>query len=580
MGRFVQVGLFYRTAYRRIDVWILLKAQKKQALLDSNMFPSNASIKHQKIFAAEKIIADISSGLYRSPAAALKELISNAHDADASQVVIDTSPPHFNVLVIRDNGDGMLLDDFLEHMKHIGGSKKRIVKGDTTKTGRKIIGRIGIGMLAVAQLGFRFYVSSTIKGSAKRFIAEVNLEPFHKDDAALKSMGRFKADGKVDIGAVAYIDDLDERKDTHYTVITIPDVKKGIIAEMTGNVRDVMGTSEELDIRKHKAKSFREVIEVMRRSRRADASLDGYYYMLWELGLLSPVNYVDEGPFQSAKRNIENASEFKSEITENFQLFVDGIEIRRPQLFPSACAWRENYSGLAPFVHPFVFDKDIAGHQLKYYGYVYVQRPRIDPEEFKGLHIRIRNVGIGTYDKSWMGYPFDEGIKFGQVSGELFVQEGLESALNIDRDSFMETHVHYQAMRAHVWHVLRNEVFPEFKKRASDFRAYQKRKISEDKQQQFHEQLSELPAPFILEGFKKVSDIQHPALMNVIGIDADNLLIDNKYWNEIVNKHSLSTSEQDRLRKVIIVLLSSEILSTVPDDEIDAILNSFAEAIK
>src|SRR5262245_2177033 len=55
---------------------------------------------------AASVIADISAGIYRSPAGALKELISNAFDADARVVRISTGAPHFNTFTCTDEGSG------------------------------------------------------------------------------------------------------------------------------------------------------------------------------------------------------------------------------------------------------------------------------------------------------------------------------------------------------------------------------------------------------------------------------------------------------------------------------------------
>ncbi|MCH8286794.1 ATP-binding protein, partial [candidate division KSB1 bacterium] len=91
-----------------------------------------------------KIIADLAQGLYRSPADALKELISNSYDADSPSVNIDFSDD-FSVLTVRDLGCGMTLDDFITVMETIGGSSKRSIDTDymdVTESGRKIIGRI------------------------------------------------------------------------------------------------------------------------------------------------------------------------------------------------------------------------------------------------------------------------------------------------------------------------------------------------------------------------------------------------------------------------------------------------------
>lgn len=433
----------------------------------NHLFPADKKLKKQDIVAAQKIIADISSGVYRSPAAALKELVSNAYDADATKVTIATDAPHFRTLVIEDNGTGMTIEKFLQVITHIGGSRKRLDSDVSDVFHRRLIGRIGIGMLAVAQLGNRFYVSSTVRGSKKRFTAEVNLEPFHREDAALKNMAKIDLDGKVQIGAVRYVDELPEAEDVHYTVITVPDAKKGLISEMTSAVRKAVGAQEALVLGGEKLTNFANLIETVRAAQRADLVLDGYYYMLWELALLAPLNYLSNGPFDQSRRNIEGAAAFKPPHVKNFQLLVDGTELFRPQLFPNTKAF--NYPSPDPKLYLLDYDKQLAGRRLRFTGYVYTQQPRIHPEEFKGVHIRIRDVGIGKYDKSWLGYPFDEGIKFGQVTGEVYVEDGLEPALNIDRDSFRETDVHYQAMRAYIWDLLRTKIFPDFKSRSKKF---------------------------------------------------------------------------------------------------------------
>ena len=43
----------------------------------------------------QRVLARITDGIYRQPASALRELISNAYDADATEVVILTDAPRF-----------------------------------------------------------------------------------------------------------------------------------------------------------------------------------------------------------------------------------------------------------------------------------------------------------------------------------------------------------------------------------------------------------------------------------------------------------------------------------------------------
>ncbi len=81
----------------------------------------------------------------------------------------------------------------------------------------------------------------------------------------------------------------------------------------------------------------------------------------------------------------------------------------------------------------------------------YWQKTRILPRELAGLLIRVRNVAVGSYDTTYLGYPKHEGWKFSQMTGELYVEEGLDEALNIDRASFRETDEAYVALQKFVF---------------------------------------------------------------------------------------------------------------------------------
>ena len=63
-----------------------------------------------EINAAARIIGDISTGIYRSPANALKELVSNSFDAGATEVIINTDHPAFSNVSCFDNGPGLSVD--------------------------------------------------------------------------------------------------------------------------------------------------------------------------------------------------------------------------------------------------------------------------------------------------------------------------------------------------------------------------------------------------------------------------------------------------------------------------------------
>src|SRR5690349_13316878 len=76
-----------------------------------------------------RVLARVTDGIYRQPGSALRELISNAYDADASQVAIRTDRPRFSRFEIEDNGLGMTPQTLVHVLNHIGGSSKRTSLG-------------------------------------------------------------------------------------------------------------------------------------------------------------------------------------------------------------------------------------------------------------------------------------------------------------------------------------------------------------------------------------------------------------------------------------------------------------------
>ena len=90
---------------------------------------------------------------------ALHELFKNAHDAYADQVKVDYYRSH-GLLVLRDDGVGMTLDDFETRWLTLGTDSKLGAAGsmippyaDPDKPPRRTLGEKGIGRLAIATIG-------------------------------------------------------------------------------------------------------------------------------------------------------------------------------------------------------------------------------------------------------------------------------------------------------------------------------------------------------------------------------------------------------------------------------------------
>ena len=91
------------------------------------------------------IVKHLSVGLYRNYALAIKEQISNAYDAGATEVKIKLDLRNKKI-IIRDNGRGMSHGQFKEEFLNIGRHTTPAKNPD--ELGRMRIGTFGIGFLA------------------------------------------------------------------------------------------------------------------------------------------------------------------------------------------------------------------------------------------------------------------------------------------------------------------------------------------------------------------------------------------------------------------------------------------------
>ena len=354
---------------------------------------------------AVSVLADISVGIYRTPANALKELISNAFDANATHVVISTGYPYFNPMTCRDNGDGMSSKEFRGIMKRIGGSVKRKNGKQYTNMGRPIIGKIGIGILAIAQICKNFTIISSQKGSNTKFEAHVDFIGLTGDEAKETSMGSRAAKR---IGNYKLFENLPEESDAHYTRIILEDIDPGFkdrLLETGGPENKIRGYR----FKKGDPKALSEFSEWLTKTNAR--AIPDYFRLLWELSITCPVPYLPNGPIKGQDDVIPDIKENLEKY--DFSVKIDGLELRKLILFPTSTEIStkdEDY-----LVFPVEFDNKVGGSRLAFKGYIYHQRISIQPPELRGLLIRVRNVAIGMYDKSLMNYPKAQGPRMAGI---------------------------------------------------------------------------------------------------------------------------------------------------------------------
>jgi len=85
--------------------------------------------------------------------------------------------------------------------------------------------------------------------------------------------------------------------------------------------------------------------------------------------------------------------------------------------------------------------REFSGGPLAFEAYLF-WTPKIAPTEHQGSLIRIHGSSGTLFDPTFMRYQVSEQTRLRQITCEIFVSEGLDSALNIDRESFNNAHPH------------------------------------------------------------------------------------------------------------------------------------------
>lgn len=451
------------------------------------------SEKWKRIVLSAKVFGHLSQGLYRTPAGAIKELISNSFDADARLVRIHTDFPRFTTFSCEDDGNGMSLDEFKRLVdRGIGNSFKRTGEEvATTALGRPFIGRLGLGILALAQICTQFNIRSHHKESKTAFEATIKFPPYTRQemDKVAKRAAQTNEDvlgGEYTVREVLYdASKLGVRVFTKYLRESFRKVMSDL--ERFGN----RTTEEEYEPYGTFAE-FLEVIYAGPNPTQSLSRLSDYDELLFGLALAAPLPFV-------ASRNVAVKlpliADRQAALTEfDFEVHVDNLKLAHPVYLPAdthdhpaskcklgtprtlsfmlkdgpvkeLCEVLQTKITIAGFdetmnLYEFEYDRMVAGRQLAFNGYLFQQTSRLFPRDIQGDLIRINNVAIGKYDNTILGYPLAEGPRYTMVSSEIFIEAGFEDALNIDRDSFNELHAHYIRVRAYLHGLLHERIFP------------------------------------------------------------------------------------------------------------------------
>ncbi len=474
----------------------------------------------------EQVIARVTDGIYRQPASALRELISNAYDADASRVVIKTDAPRFGRIVVEDDGHGMSPETLAHLLLHIGGSAKRnqigaqlgITAADNpsrSPKGRRLIGKIGIGLFSVSQLTHTFQIITKVQGGAHRTIATVALRQFGESSDAKKDA----SDATFETGLVKIWREKAADKKSHGTTIVLTTIRPQARDTLQSReIWSVIEQNEELGEREEKQAieppkyhigrvdkdgltlkkspsgkswalpwqrsdkaevAFRKLVNSVwdellesNPNPQLDKLFDYYLRMVWQLALSEPLPYVDGHIFDEpssgwastyelsnnqkgtakrlpdSKQSIRKALGLTDPIDEPgpFNVYIDDLKLSRPIRFKGLPTTKHSLKKPLVFIGKCdqTFAKlplELSGGPLSFEAYLF-WTPKIAPTEHQGSLIRIHGSSGTLFDPTFMRYQISELTRLRQITCEIFVSEGLDSALNIDRESFNNAHPH------------------------------------------------------------------------------------------------------------------------------------------
>lgn len=124
-----------------------------------------------------RIIDNLGINMYTSLPPVISEIIANSWDADASEVEVDIPDTEINddyTIIIKDNGTGMTFDELNSAYLQIGRNRRNDLGTDKTSGGRKVIGRKGLGKLAVFGIGEKVEIQSIKDNHKVVFLMKLN----------------------------------------------------------------------------------------------------------------------------------------------------------------------------------------------------------------------------------------------------------------------------------------------------------------------------------------------------------------------------------------------------------------------
>ncbi len=343
----------------------------------------------------KRIVKILSESTYENFPAALKEIITNSYDADASEVIIKVDAQKEQIS-IEDNGRGMSEAEF-DFFLTIAGIKRE-KQGGTTPSGRHIVGKFGVGFLAIFPFFNNYSIESKKNGSDEILTASI---PCYK----YFSSGKFVEVSEIPIQGHIKIDK--SKLNLSFTRITL----SGFTSMANAFFHPEKGIQ-------HRRDSIK--------------SLSGIDRIKWRLEEDLPIKFDDE------KLNVLTRS-YSSNLPFNVLLNGDQL-LRRTygkqilEINSKELSFQRVYGNEKLEIN----EKDIIQiGKIKFHYFILTNKKAIHPFQARGIKKRNLNIGVG--DRTSFG--LDSEVKGGRsrlqwLTGEVLIIEGLNDLINVNRTDF------------------------------------------------------------------------------------------------------------------------------------------------
>lgn len=333
----------------------------------------------KKITVDKRIITILSGSTYNNFPKALKEILTNSYDADASEVKIKIDIKN-EIITVEDNGHGMSEDDFDFYLRIAG--KSRSTK-EHTLSGRKRIGQFGVGFLSVFPFCKTYNIESKKKGTSDIFFASIPNHRFTEEDKK----------GVVDIEEIPI--QGGKRSDNSQINKQFTKIR---LAGFTRLAKDF----------------FKHAYHVSRR-RETILNYSPIKRLEWELCEDLPIDF-------------DSPEEFKKKFAYPshlpFKVFLNGSE--EP-------LYRNLHAKTILETHKGSFET-IGKIKFKYF--ISTDYEPVKPVEARHIKMRNFNVGVGSRTTFGVGLEGKTYARLAHITGEVHFIEGMNDLINVARDNF------------------------------------------------------------------------------------------------------------------------------------------------